>query len=277
MSKPYAEVIGDPIAHSKSPLIHSFWLEKLGIDAEYRACHVRSDDLPAYFADRRTDRDWRGCNVTIPHKEAIAPLVDQLDPRVRGIGAVNTVVRQADGTLLGTNTDVDGVGEAVTGPTLAGRRAVVIGAGGAARAAFAFLAGASCSSVFVLARTPEKAVRAVEDCGLDARIVPFAPGSGALDNASLAINATQLGMEGQSPMPEFVFRELAGMDRNGLVFDMVYAPLETDFLKVAAQYGLRTSDGLVMLVGQAATAFERFFGVAPPRNYDEELRRMLVQ
>ena len=276
MSQLYAEVIGDPIAQSKSPVIHNFWLGKLGIAAEYRACHVRGDELAGYFADRRSDPQWRGCNITIPHKEAAVRLVDRLDPRVDGIGAVNTVVRQASGTLLGTNTDIDGVGEAAAGLDLENRRAVVFGAGGAARATFTFLAGSRCSSVHVFARSPDKAKRAIGECGLDADIVPFAPGSGALEDAALAINATQLGMKGQAPMPEFILREVGGMAGNGLVFDMVYAPLETELLKAAARLGLRTSDGLLMLVWQAATAFTHFFGVVPPREYDEELRAMLA-
>jgi predicted house-cleaning NTP pyrophosphatase (Maf/HAM1 superfamily) len=121
MTRAYAEVIGDPISHSKSPLIHGFWLEKLGIAADYRACHVPSQDLPAYLASRRADPHWRGCNVTIPHK-ALA------------IGAVNTVVPLPGGGLGGTNTDVDGVADAVGDLRLDGRHAVVIGAGGAARA-----------------------------------------------------------------------------------------------------------------------------------------------
>jgi len=277
MTRPYAEVIGDPIAHSKSPAIHNFWLERLGIDAEYRACHVRPEELAEYFAHRREDELWRGCNVTIPHKQAVVGLLDDLDPKAKGPGAVNTVVRQAGDRLLGTNTDVDGVGEAIAGCQLAGRRVVVIGGGGAARAAFACLAEAGCESVAVLARSQGKAARAAEECGLAAQITPFAPGSGAFAGASLAINATQLGMSGQNPMPEFVLREIAGMNEDGLVFDMVYAPLETELLKTARQHGLATSDGLVMLVGQAAKAFERFFGSKPPRDLDRELRGILTR
>src|SRR3990167_7254417 len=99
MSTPYAEVIGDPIAQSKSPAIHNFWLGKLGIDAEYRACHVRPEELEDYFTRRRGDVDWRGCNVTMPHKQAIVPFLGRLDPLAAKIGAVNTVVRAADDRL----------------------------------------------------------------------------------------------------------------------------------------------------------------------------------
>lgn len=280
-ARPYAEVIGDPIVHSKSPLIHGFWLEKLGIAAEYRACHVRADELAGYFARRREDLAWRGCNVTIPHKESIAPLIDRVDARASAVGAINTVWRDAAGALCGTNTDVDGVEEAVCGRgdsrnTLVGRNAVVIGAGGAARAAFAFLAGSCCASVRVLARSPEKARRAVAECGLAAELLPFQAGSGAFAGADLLINATQLGMKGQDAMPGFVLEELAAMAAGGLVFDMVYAPLETELLKAAARAGLRRSDGLTMLVGQAATAFGKFFGRSPLREQDAKLRRILT-
>ncbi|MCB2047169.1 MAG: shikimate dehydrogenase [Novosphingobium sp.] len=272
--RPYAEVIGDPISHSKSPLIHNFWLEKLGIDAEYRACHVKPDDLPDYFASRRKDPDWRGCNVTIPHKQAVIASIDRLSDAAERVGAVNTVWRDSDGRLHGTNTDVDGIAEA-TGRSAVGK-IVVIGAGGAARAAFALLATMPEADATVLARSPEKAERACSECGLFARTLTFAAGSGAFEGACLVINATQLGMTGQEAMPRFVLDEIEGMTPDGLVFDMVYAPLETELLRHARQNGLAVSDGLVMLVGQAATAFEKFFGQSPPRDLDDELRRILT-
>jgi shikimate dehydrogenase len=275
MRRPYAEVIGDPIGHSKSPTIHGFWLERLGIDAEYRAAHVLAEDLAGYVARRRADPLWRGCNVTIPHKQAIAPLLDARDGKASAIGAVNTVVRHGDGKLVGTNTDVDGVAAAVGGLDLAGRLAVVIGAGGAARAAFAYLAGQGCA-VRVLARSPEKAQAAAGECGLAAEVVRLEPGGRPLAGAALVINATQLGMAGQAAMPGFVLDALGEAASDALVFDMVYAPLETDLLAAARSRGLRTADGLLMLVGQAATAFERFFDRAPPREDDAELRARLA-
>ena len=143
MTRPYAEVIGDPIEQSKSPAIHTFWLDRLGIDAEYRACHVAAADLAAYFERKRTDPDWRGCNVTMPHKQAAMALVDALDPLAARIGAVNTVLRQADGTLTGCNTDAPGFLEPLRtrlAQTHYFRMARVIGTGGAARAIVAALA-----------------------------------------------------------------------------------------------------------------------------------------
>jgi shikimate dehydrogenase len=275
-SRTYAEVIGDPISHSKSPRIHGFWLKALGIDAEYRACHVLPDDLGTYIAARRAETDWRGCNVTIPHKQAIIQFLDAIDAKAAAVGAVNTVLRDESGAMLGTNTDVDGVAEAIASVSLAGQVATVLGAGGAARAAFAELASAGCREVRVLARDAGKAKAAARECGLDAEVLPFTTGTGAFIESALVINATQLGMAGQTAMPDFVCAELAGMMPGGLVFDMVYAPLDTALLIAARRHGLSTADGLIMLIGQAATAFTRFFGQAPPREADAELRATVL-
>ena len=137
MSSPYAEVIGDPIAQSKSPATHGFWLAELGIDADYRACHVIASGLADYLASRRRDPAWRGCNVTMPHKQAAMPLLDRIDPLAARVGAVNTIVPE-DGGLAGYNTDVPGFLEPLE-PLLANthlfRMARVLGTGGAARAA----------------------------------------------------------------------------------------------------------------------------------------------
>ena len=275
MSRAYAEVIGDPISHSKSPLIHGFWLKMLGIDAEYHACHVRSDQLAEYFARRRGDPDWRGCNVTIPHKQQVAGWLDRLDGRASAVGAVNTIYRQNPNELIGDNTDVDGVAEALAAAELPGAEVCVIGAGGAARAAFRFLSDKRCQ-VLVMARVPDRALRVAHECGLEATSVPFRAGTNALCEADVLINATQLGMSGQEAMPQFLLEETAALAENALVFDMVYAPLETALLKSAKARGLRTADGLTMLIGQAASAFERFFGILPPREHDIELRRLLT-
>jgi len=276
MSRPYAEVIGDPIVQSKSPAIHGFWLEKLGIAADYRATHVRAAGLAEFFAERRDDSGWRGCNVTIPHKERVAAFLDRISDRAAKVGAVNTVWRESDGSLAGTNTDVEGVAESISGIDLLGQHVVLIGAGGAARAALAHLEGLGCASLAVLARNPRKAEAVLADFALPARAVQLQPGSKAMRNAALVINATQLGMIGQLPMPSFVLDEMDQTLAGSHAFDMVYAPLETEFLKRAAMLGRTTSGGLVMLVGQARTAFHRFFGAAPPRQFDAELRGRLT-
>ena len=273
---PYAEVIGDPIAHSKSPVIHGYWLEQLEIDGRYTAMHVRPEGLETYLEARREDPDWRGCNVTIPHKQAVIPLLDCVNPRAASIGAVNTIWRDGKGRLCGTNTDVDGVAEAIAGLNHNGCRAVVLGAGGAARSAFAHLAGLGCASTKVLARNRVRAAEALEDCGLAAQVLPFEGDTGAFVGAGLVINATQLGMQGQRSMPDFVLSEIAQTAGDCLVFDMVYAPLQTDLLSAAQRQGRHSVGGLIMLVGQARSAFARFFGATPPPDHDAKLYERLT-
>lgn len=262
MIRPYAEVIGDPIAHSKSPLIHNFWLEKLGIDAEYRKTHVRPDELADYFTQRRGDAEWRGCSVTIPHKQAVQTHLNGLDPAAQSIGAVNCIVADATG-LNGYNTDVAGITEPLRAAGFSGKSAVLIGAGGAALAALAAFRDLRITHVTVANRSLDKA-RAIHPqvVGID-ELRP---------SADLLFNATSLGMIGQPPLD----LDLTAMPDTGIVFDAVYAPLETPLLATARARGLRTIDGLQMLVGQAAAAFELFFGQPAPRQHDAELRALLT-
>ena len=276
MIRPYAEVIGDPIAHSKSPLIHNFWLGKLGIDAEYRACHVKSEGLEGYFAARRADPWWRGCNITIPHKEAVLPFVDTIGDSATKVGAINTVFRHQDDGLCAINTDVDGVCEALRGSNPERRPVTIIGAGGAARAALAHLEALGTAEVRVLARNPARAQPVLDDFSLRARICPFAEGTDAFDDAAIVINATQLGMSGQESMPSLVLEGLSRTATDCLVFDMVYAPLHTGLLKQATLLDRATSHGLTMLVGQARTAFSRFFCKQPGTDFDAELFRIIT-
>ena len=266
----YAEVIGDPIAHSKSPLIHQHWLTELGIAAEYRATRVQRGALADYLQSRRSDPNWRGCNVTIPHKEAVLRHLDQVDERASAIKAVNTVVPTADG-LAGFNTDVDGVAAALNGTKLAGRKVAVIGGGGAARAALAYLSDQNASEVVLLVRSPEKArkVAAVFDGKL--LIGSFDDAIPLLDRAAAIINASPLGMTGCPQMPEQLLAAIAAQSA-ATRFDMVYSPLRTRFL--AAGQGPAV-DGLTMLVGQAARAFELFFDKPAPRS--DALRELLTQ
>ncbi|UNU45224.1 shikimate dehydrogenase [Sphingopyxis sp. YF1] len=266
---PYAEVIGDPIAQSKSPLIHGFWLEALGIAGDYRRAHVKSDGLAAYVAERRDDPDWRGCNVTMPHKAAIMDLVD--DPgAVRGtIGAMNTVVRQPDGTLIGTNTDAAGFYAPLAELDLEGAPVVVIGAGGAARAVLFALARANVGPVTILNRSPLKAMGLLATFGLKGDVVAL---DAPLPPAVLLVNSSSLGMTGQPPLD----LDLSPLPAGAIVYDLVYSPLRTGLLQAAEARGLDTVDGLDMLIGQAALAFELFFGAAPPEGRDDELRALLT-
>lgn len=285
MSRPYAEVIGDPIAQSKSPAIHGHWLGKLGLEAGYRAHHVTADGLADYLAARRVDPDWRGCNVTMPHKQAIMPLLDRLDPLAARVGAVNTVVRGVDGLLSGFNTDVPGFLEPLR--SLLERRylfkmARIFGTGGAARAIVAALAAENFILVLA-ARDPAKAGTLLAELDPDGEHhtvdinhfsdptdFPFDDRDGCLD---LIVNASPLGMAGQPPL----VIDFSHIPPGSVVYDIVTHPLETPLLQAARAAGLRTVDGLSMLIGQAAAAFEHFFGQPPPRDDgDAGLRAMLT-
>jgi shikimate dehydrogenase len=266
---PYAEVIGDPIAQSKSPVIHKFWCAKLGIKADYRIYHVRPDDLAAYIEQRRDDLSWRGCNITVPHKISVMDLVD--DPGdVRGsIGAMNTIIRQPDGHLMGTNTDAAGFFAPIADFDLEGIPVAVIGTGGAAHAVLFALSKAGAGPVTLLARNPLKGTAILARFGLRGTVQTLEK---PLSPVALLVNATQLGMVGQASLEV----DLSPLSDDAVVYDIVYAPLVTPLLAAAKARGLATVDGLEMLIGQAALAFELFFGAAPPREHDIELRTLLT-
>lgn len=279
---PYAEVIGDPIAHSKSPIIHKHWLDRAGIAADYRASHVRAEELQGFLEGRRRDPAWRGCNVTIPHKQSVIPLLDRLDPAARRIGAVNTIRREA-GQLVGYNTDYAGFLEPLL-PLLAQnhlfRMARILGAGGAAKA-IALALHDHGFTIVIAARNLDQARQLRESFEPDERLIapleqfatptdfPWDNREGMLD---LVINATALGMTGQPPL----LLDFSHVPPNSVIYDIVYAPLETPLLAEARARGLRTIDGLRMLVGQAAAGFALFFGVPAPRDDDAVLRAKLI-
>jgi shikimate dehydrogenase len=284
MAIPYAEVIGDPIAQSKSPLIHSFWLEKLGREGEYRRTQVTAAELPAFLASRRRDPDWRGCSLTMPLKQAVMPLLAAIDPAAAHIGAVNAVVPDGQGGETGHNTDSAGFLEPLQ-PLLAQRHlfrmARILGAGGAARAVVDALKGSNFALV-VAARRVEEAARLID--GLDPHFnhaVPLAHFADQTEFAfddraqilDLVVNTTPLGMTGKAPL-EFDFSHVPP---GAVIYDIVYDPLETPFLAEARRRGHRTVDGLAMLIGQAAVAFQLFFGAPAPREHDSELRELLTR
>jgi shikimate dehydrogenase len=283
----YAEVIGDPISHSKSPLIHNFWLAKLGIEAEYRRARLREDDLGHYLDSRREDRNWRGCSVAMPHKRAAMPLLDALEPAAARIGAVNLVVREVNDPghrIVGCNTDALGFLEPLQGViehVHLFRMARVLGAGGAARAIVAALRDHGFAFV-VAARRLDQARELLEgsdpdfnhavDIGHFSKATDFSfdDRSGVLD---LLINATPLGMKGQPPLE----LDFSHVPPGAVVYDIVYDPVETPMLAEARRRGHATVDGLSMLIGQAAVAFGRLFGSPAPREHDGELRELLLR
>lgn len=267
--KPYAEVIGDPIVQSKSPLIHGFWLEALGIDAEYRAAHVTPEGLAAYFESRRADPAWRGCNITLPHKQAALDYVEDRGGVRQSIGAINTAFRAEDGVLIGTNTDAGGFYAPIAGLDLEGAHAVVIGAGGAARGILFALSKVGIGRVTIQNRNVLKAAALLSSFGIKGEAVPLGT---KLPEAKLLVNTSALGMAGHPPLEI----DLSPLPDDAVVYDIVYTPLETDLLAQADARELDTVDGLDMLVGQAALAFELFFDAEPPRDRDDELRALLT-
>ena len=284
-SGPYAEVRGDPIAQSKSPAIHGFWLEKLGIDADYRATLVETDGIADYLASRQADPTWRGCNVTMPHKQLVQPSLDVVPEPAASIGAVNTIRREDDETLTGHNTDAAGFLEPLR-PLLARqhyfRIARILGTGGAARAIVTALAGEGFTLVLA-GRDPKKARAMLDELAPNGEhhavdLAHFAaPTDFAFDDregcCDLIVNASPLGMRGKPP----IRFDWSHAPPGSFAYDIVTDPVETDFLKNARTAGFATIDGLAMLIGQAAAAFDLFFGRPAPREHDAELRALLTR
>lgn len=280
MTRPFAEVIGDPVSHSKSPRIHGFWLDKLGIPADYRATQVAPAELKAFIKSRMGDPAWRGCNVTAPHKPAVAHLVGDPVGVCASLAAVNTVLRSPLGCVIGTNTDVDGLAEALAGVEIAGATVILVGAGGAARAALCFLVSRHAERVVVVARDIAKAMRLRDLVPADAttivEVAVFGTAAATTEGSSLVINATPLGMSGRGADGGDLLESLGGIGAGATAFDMVYDPIDTPFLRAARASGADTANGLTMLIGQAAPAFELFFGVPAPREHDAELWALLT-
>lgn len=256
-----AGVMGWPIKHSRSPYIHGFWLQDYGIDGAYVPLGIDPADLADAF--RTLPKvGFRGWNITLPHKEAALRLVDTITPAAERIGAVNTVTVQPDGTLSGDNSDAFGFSahlEQTTPGWPKDRPAVMLGAGGAARAVCFALLEAGVPEVRVLNRTMARAEELATANGAKVQAMPWHDLPGALADAGLLVNTTSLGMHGQPPLEV----DLSSLPDNAVVNDIVYVPLQTPLLAAAAERGLRTVDGLGMLLHQARPGFERWFGQTP--------------
>lgn len=264
----FAEVIGDPIDHSKSPIIHGFWLKQLGIDADYRASRVSRVDLADFIGRRRKDPDWRGCNVTMPLKLDALLLADAPTDRAAQAGACNLLAPR-EGQLLAGNTDVGAVVALVAAIYQAGAPPgiVLLGNGGAARAVLVALRTLGVGPVRIQARDMAAALALSVEFGLPEGPSPF---DRPLDLGGV-INATPMGMTGYPALS----LDLGGLPKDGWVFDLVADPVETSLLNDAKERGLRTIDGIAMLVEQAAASFELFFEQKPPRDRDSELLALL--
>jgi len=272
---PFAEVIGDPIAQSKSPIIHKRWLHQLGMEGDCLRSRVATDQLESFLDRRRYDPAWRGCNVTIPHKERIIPLLAEFDAGASAIGAVNCVVPRPSG-LMGFNTDIDGIAAALDGTGLEGRKVAAIGAGGGARALIAYLASRRVGCIAILVRDPKKA-EPLRDLaiGIEVEILLLDKVGQAFEGAAAIVNASPLGMAGAAEMPTALLESVGRNAVGATVFDMVTTPAETPFLATGRANGGQAVDGLTMLIGQARRAFDLFFGRPAPAP-DEQLRALLV-
>lgn len=257
-----AAVIGWPVGHSRSPLLHNWWLERLGIDAVYVPLPVRPTDfervlrcLPAM--------GFVGANVTVPHKEAALAAVDEVDALARRIGAVNTIIVLEDGRIAGRNTDAFGFLENLRAEAPrwqpAAAPAVVVGAGGAARAVCVALMDAGVPEIRLVNRTLERAQALAADLAGPIRVVAWNERGRCLEGAGLVVNGTTLGMSGAPPLD----LDLGALPEDAVVTDVVYTPLETPLLAAARRRRLLAVDGLGMLLHQARPAFAAWFGVLP--------------
>ena len=255
-------VIGDPIAHSRSPLVHGYWLSELGIEGVYERKHVTHAELPDFI--KGLDRSgYCGCNVTLPHKEAAFRLVDEATPLAGALGAVNTIWLGPGGRLHGDNTDVHGfianLDAKLPDWRSRTRVALILGAGGAARAILLALRRCGIERIVIANRSRERAevLAAAEPSGVEP--LDIARIEDVLERADLLVNTTQLGMTGQ---PDHAFG-LDALKRGAVVTDIVYVPLETELLRKARLKGHPTVGGLGMLLHQAVPGFEHWFGRRP--------------
>ena len=264
MTSPFAEVIGDPIEQSRSPVIHKFWLKALEIDGDYRAHRVSRSDLPEYLANRRNDPAWRGCNVTMPLKLDALLLADLPTDRAATAGAANLLVHR-QGRLIAENTDVGAIRDLVA-PLLAevgSQPITVLGNGGAARAVLLALRLLGAGPVVLQARDMASATKLSLEFGLGQAPRRF---DRPIDSHGL-INATPIGMANIAP----THVNIDNMPARGWVVDLVTGPLPTPLLAAATARGMTVIDGLSLLVEQAADSFELLFERKPPRDRDSEL------
>ena len=257
-----AGLLGWPVAHSRSPVIHNHWLAHYGIPGRYVLFAVPPEKLEGAVRGIAA-LGLRGCNVTTPHKQAIFPLLDRVDELARRIDAVNTVVVEKDGTLTGFNNDGNGFIQSLRDVdpkwTPASGPILLLGAGGAARAVAASLAAQGAKEIRIANRTMDKACEIADTVGAAVKIVPWEQREDALDGVAVLANATSLGSVGKPPLEI----SLARLPKGALVGDLIYVPPETPLLAAARARGNITVNGLGLLLNQARPAFNAWFGVMP--------------
>lgn len=256
-----AFVVGYPISHSRSPLIHGFWLRELGIQGSYQRVAVEPGDFET-FVTTLAEQGFVGGNVTVPHKEAAFRLATVDDPVARDLEAANTLWFEG-AKLKGMNTDVAGflanLDQEAPGWSEGMKQAVILGAGGASRAILYGLLQRGPERIALVNRTLERAQALAHHFGPKVTALSWDRAAAALEGADLLVNTTSLGMKGQPPLD----LDLTRLPKAALVTDIVYVPLETPLLAAARRLGLATVDGLGMLLHQAVPGFERWFGARP--------------
>ena len=267
-----AGVMGWPIAHSRSPLIHNHWLQQHGLKGAYVPLLVTPGALGTAIAGLKA-LGFQGCNITLPHKVEAMAFVDEVDSMARRIGAINTIVVRPDGSLKGFNNDgygyIQSLLDAQPGWRADAGPITVLGAGGAARAVVLSLADRGAKEIRLLNRTPQAAQALADEFGAPVKALPWADRHEALDGAAMLVNTTSQGMHGKPALD----LDLSALPTSALVSDVIYIPLLTPLLAAAKARGNPTVDGLGMLLNQAKPAFEAWFGVAP--SVTPELRRLV--
>lgn len=266
-------VIGWPISHSKSPLIHGYWIKKYGINGYYVPVGIRPENFESAIRSMHK-LGFRGANVTIPYKETILSLATAVSDRAALIGAANTLVFREDGSIRADNTDgagfISNIKNHVSDWHASDGPAVVLGAGGASRAIVSSLLADGAPEVRISNRTRHRADILREQFGAKITVVDWGKVNDAFSDAATIVNTTSLGMTGNPPLKV----RISSAPKSALVTDLVYTPIRTDFLEQAASYGLRTVDGVGMLLHQAVPGFESWFDVRP--EVDDEVRRLVL-
>ena len=271
---PLAGVIGHPIAHSKSPKLHGYWLKEHGLEGHYVPIDVAPENLESVLR-MMPKMGYVGANVTIPHKERALEIADQVTDRATLIGAANTLIFLEDGKILADNTDGYGFiqnlrnGAPDWDPTAGA--AVVLGAGGAARAVLASLLDVGVPEILLSNRTRARAEQLRDDFGARIKVIEWVQAGNVMEDGATVVNTTSLGMTGK---PELRV-PLDGLNADAVVTDLVYTPLMTNFLKTAQAKGCTTVDGLGMLLHQAVPGFERWFGPRP--EVTDDVRRVMLR
>jgi shikimate dehydrogenase len=257
-----AGVMGWPVAHTRSPAIHNHWIAQHGLKGAYVQLPVQPDRLETAIRGLAA-LGFAGCNVTVPHKVSAMQFMDELHPTARRVAAINTIVVQPDGRLLGMNNDGAGYIQSLRDADATWRGdagpALVLGAGGAARAIVVALLDEGVPELRITNRTLERAQELANDFGDRVTVVPWAERNDAMAGVSLLVNTTTLGMHGQAPLDV----ALGALPLEAMVSDAIYIPLETPLLTQARLRGHRTVNGLGMLLNQARPAFQSWFGVLP--------------